>query len=226
MVKIIADPGSCHMGRIDYAFELIETAAHAGCDAIKFQLFKAQNVGAGNIQLPREWWPDLCARARSLGIEISASAFDWDAVRLLIDSGAPWIKFSYSCRMSPNVQEAAKQIPVIVSCGPMDVAKLIYSGGSNWTTLFCVPEYPVLYDIDFSSIFHLFPFDGFSDHTLGFGQTIGAVRAGAQVIEKHITLDHPDIDCPDHAFALHPKVLEDMVKVLRYRTGDVGRLIR
>lgn len=212
MVKIICDAGSCHNGRIEYAKELIETASLSGADAIKFQLFKKQNVGGENIELPREWWPELVDYAKTVGIEISASAFDWEAIELLKKYNAPWIKFAHSCRTSPNVKYVALTMPVIVSCDPLDVQLF---EGSNFTRLFCVPEYPVLYQIDFSEIFTRYPFDGFSDHTLGYGQTLNAVLSDAQIIEKHITLDHADIDCPDHYFALRPHELEDMVSKIR-----------
>ncbi len=74
------------------------------------------------------------------------------------------------------------------------------------TSLYCIPEYPVRYHVDFESIFPRF--DGFSSHCLGIEQDMNAVSAGAQVLEKHFTLDRDDIRCPDHNFALRPKMLE------------------
>ena len=62
-------------------------------------------------------------------------------------------------------------------------------------------DYPVHFEPNFD---HLFPrFKGFSDHTLGYAQTIRAIEAGAQIIEKHFTLDHKDIECPDFLFCFN-----------------------
>jgi len=41
---IIAEAGINHNGRIDLAKQLIETAVHAGADAVKFQTFKTENL--------------------------------------------------------------------------------------------------------------------------------------------------------------------------------------
>ena len=43
-VCIIAEAGVNHNGNADLAFQLIDTAANAGVDAIKFQTYKAENL--------------------------------------------------------------------------------------------------------------------------------------------------------------------------------------
>ena len=55
---------------------------------------------------------------------------------------------------------------------------------------------------------------GYSDHTLGIEVPIAAVALGAQVIEKHFTLDR-SLPGPDHAASLEPNELKTMIIGIR-----------
>jgi N,N'-diacetyllegionaminate synthase len=55
---------------------------------------------------------------------------------------------------------------------------------------------------------------GYSDHTRGIQVPIAAVALGAEVIEKHFTLDKT-LPGPDHRASLNPRELEAMVKAIR-----------
>ena len=55
---------------------------------------------------------------------------------------------------------------------------------------------------------------GYSDHTLGIAAAIAAVALGAEVIEKHITLDR-NMEGPDHKASLEPPELKSMVAAIR-----------
>ena len=55
---------------------------------------------------------------------------------------------------------------------------------------------------------------GFSDHTIGIDASIHAVALGAEVIEKHITLNK-DMKGPDHKASLEEKEFKLMVKRIR-----------
>ena len=48
---------------------------------------------------------------------------------------------------------------------------------------------------------------GYSDHTLGIEAPIAAVALGAQVIEKHFTLNK-NLNGPDHKASIEPYSLE------------------
>src|SRR5712692_10328131 len=50
---IMAEAGVNHLGRMDYAEELIKTAARAGADIVKFQTYKAAKLTTPNA--PRFW---------------------------------------------------------------------------------------------------------------------------------------------------------------------------
>lgn len=212
-VKIILDPGSCHLGKLEYAKELVKIAADCGADSCKFQLFKGIDYTAcGNIELSRELFPELVEYGNENSVEIFASVFDRDATDLLIEHNCKSIKFSYSKAIYSNSVSELDFDNIYVSC---DLSTYNNARKSPKTKkLYCIPQYPVQYLIDFNEIFPRF--DGFSDHTLGYHQTLNAVYEGAKVIEKHFRLDISECDTiPDGKFALYPRQVEKMVKLIR-----------
>ena len=55
---------------------------------------------------------------------------------------------------------------------------------------------------------------GYSDHTQGIEIPVAAAAMGAQVIEKHFTLDK-GMPGPDHKASLEPEELKEMVRSIR-----------
>ena len=55
---------------------------------------------------------------------------------------------------------------------------------------------------------------GYSDHTRGIGVSVAAVALGAQIIEKHFTLDK-NLPGPDHKSSLNPAELNQWVEEIR-----------
>ena len=96
---------------------------------------------------------------------------------------------------------AETEIPIIVSTGmsgerELDIAlETINKYHNNISILHCVSEYPTRYEnVNLKTITYLkkqYPqySIGYSDHTIGISTPIAAVAMGAEVIEKHITLD-------------------------------------
>ena len=62
---------------------------------------------------------------------------------------------------------------------------------------------------------------GYSDHTLGIEVPVAAAALGAQVIEKHFTLDK-NLPGPDHRASLDPAELAAMVKAVRHIETALG----
>jgi len=62
---------------------------------------------------------------------------------------------------------------------------------------------------------------GYSDHTLGISIPIAAVALGAEVIEKHFTLDK-NLSGPDHKASLEPEELKAMVSSIRQVEQALG----
>ena len=211
-MKIVLDPGSTHMGNKDDCFELIDTAKDVGADAIKFQL----GVREPNIDVPLSWWPELVLRAESNEIEITASTFTDEAFNMMLEFRPVFMKFSYGEAQNKAANYHLSYIQKVLDAGIQCVVSTDIMNYKKFPDecikLFCIPQYPVYWEISFDRIFP--PFDGFSDHTLGYRQTLNAVLAGAKWIEKHFKLDN-DADCPDATFALRPKDTRDMIRYLK-----------
>ena len=114
-VYITAEAGVNHNGQRDLAFALVDAAAEAGADAVKFQTFDAARLASKSapkaayqkqstdaaesqlamlkkLELPREWHADLQAHATQKGIEFLSTAFDSDSLAFLVDLGMPLFK--------------------------------------------------------------------------------------------------------------------------------------
>ncbi|MFH1247253.1 MAG: N-acetylneuraminate synthase family protein, partial [Candidatus Micrarchaeota archaeon] len=92
---IIAEAGSNHNRDISLAKKLIDAAAEAGADAVKFQLFKADKLyvpSAGSadylknntsifdiiksMEMPYDWLPELSEYTASKNLVFLSSVFD------------------------------------------------------------------------------------------------------------------------------------------------------
>lgn len=140
-VFIIAEAGSNHNRKLKQAKRLIDVAANAGADAVKFQTFSADKIVAKTspkaaymkkvsekesvyeifkrVELPREWHRELAEYAREKGLIFLSSPFDEEAVDLLDDLGVPAFKVaSGELTNFPLIQYMAlKGKPMIVSTG-------------------------------------------------------------------------------------------------------------
>ena len=100
----------------------------------------------------------------------------------------------------------------------------------NITVLHCNSEYPTPFeDVNLKAMLTIKDeFEvkiGYSDHTLGIEVPIAAVALGAEVIEKHFTLNRK-LDGPDHKASLEPIELNEMVKAIRNITKSIGSSIK
>jgi sialic acid synthase SpsE len=215
-VKIVFDPGSTHMGDRKKAKELIDVAARAGADAIKFQMFPATNEqkAAGNIALPYDWFGELWKYGRSKKIPVTASVWDKQGIEILNYHKVMFIKFSYSQQNQLSYIQGLLNTgkTVVVSTDVMKLYAL--PTHKNIVPMFCQPVYPTMTKTNFDDLFP--PFQGFSDHSLGTTEAVQAVKHGATWIEKHITLNYTDcLDTPDGKFALLPDQAKKLVKDIR-----------
>lgn len=114
-VYVIAEAGVNHNGERDLAFALVDVAADAGADAVKFQTFDADRLASKaapkanyqkhstdasesqvamlkKLELPRDWHFELQAYARSKGIEFLSTAFDTGSLAFLCEMDLPFFK--------------------------------------------------------------------------------------------------------------------------------------
>jgi N,N'-diacetyllegionaminate synthase len=128
---------------------------------------------------------------------------------------------------------AAKKKPLLVSTGMADLGEVEQAvrtieraGNSDFVLLQCVSDYPA----DPSTI-NLRAMNtmsvafgksvGFSDHTEGIEVALGAVGAGACIIEKHFTLDR-ELPGPDHSASLEPEEFAALVIGIRKVEAALG----
>jgi len=127
----------------------------------------------------------------------------------------------------PLLQAMAEtKIPMILSTGMGgkkeidDALEIITRYHNNISILHCVSEYPTQYEnVNLNSIAYLknnYPqfTIGYSDHTIGIATPIAAVAMGAQIIEKHITLDRR-MKGTDQAGSLGVDGINRMVRDIR-----------
>jgi N-acetylneuraminate synthase len=250
---IIAEAGVNHNGDINLAKKLIDIAAEAGVDYVKFQTFKAENLVSKNakkaeyqkinagendtqlemlkkLELTLEDHHELIDYCNEKKVAFFSTGFDLQSLDLLHQLGLRLYKVpSGEITNLPYLRKVAKLAEkVIIStgmCNLLDIEKAInvfleYGFGKNEiVVLHCNTEYPTpMCDVNLNAmktIANSFQVGvGYSDHTLGIEIPIAAVALGAEVIEKHFTLDR-SMKGPDHAASLEPSELVQMVKSIR-----------
>ena len=146
---VIAEAGVNHNGDADMARRLVDTAAEAGADVVKFQTFSAarlvttgarkaayqkRTTDAGEsqyemikrLELSEELHADLLDRCRQRGIEFCSSAFDLPSIDFLAQLGIRRFKVpSGEITNLPYLRHVGRQRkPVILSTGMSDLREI------------------------------------------------------------------------------------------------------
>lgn len=179
----------------------------------------------------------LVARATELSIEFMSTPFDEQAADFLLELGMRRMKIpSGEITNEPFLEFlASKGVPLILSTGMASLDEIIravrvieaaranagYAGplAEHLTILHCTSNYPALCtDVNLRAMQTIAAETGlpvgYSDHTLGIAVSTAAVAMGAQVIEKHFTLDR-NLPGPDHKASLPPEELAQLVRQIR-----------
>jgi N-acetylneuraminate synthase len=212
----IAEASSNHGRDLDRARAFVDAAADAGCDAVKFQLFRIDRMFAPEIlskspkhraradwELPLSHLGPLAEHCSARGIRFSCTPFYLEAVAEL----APFVDFykvaSYELLVSDLLKAcAATGKPVVLSTGmaTMDeiaaaATTLKQAGAADITLLHCVSAYPTpAAEANLSAIAAIRAATGlkvgWSDHTRRPAVIERAVhRWGASAVEFHLDLD-------------------------------------
>lgn len=248
-VFVIAEIGNNHDGSIRQAERLIEAAAEAGADAVKFQTHIAdaemlpstptpphfdepRYEFTKRMELSRDDHVRLKACAEERGLVFFSSPFSVAAVALLEEIGVTVYKIASGEVTNPPVLEAvaATRKPVLLSTGMSgleDVAAAVrLLADSPLVLLQCTSAYPCPPErVNLRAMVALAErFDlpvGLSDHTAGIVTSLAAVALGAVCIEKHFTLSKR-LYGPDHHASLEPDELTRLVAGVREVEAALG----
>lgn len=241
---VIAEIGSNFNQSFDTACRLIDEAAKAKANAVKFQLFRAESLYPSrkglydvfkSIELNPEWVPKLFEYAKNSGLAFCASAFDFESVAILESIGVPFHKIASSETVNlgfvHRIASAGK--PVLISSGMCDLDDIetavevcLDLGNNKIIIMQCSAIYPLPPECAHLRVLQTFKSRfggvvGFSDHTMGFAVATAAIGLGATIFEKHLTLDR-NSSGPDHRHATEPKELYTYVQALHEAYAALG----
>lgn len=190
-------------------------------------MVESQKEMLKKITLPYEAFWELYKYCENKDIQFLSTPFDIESIHFLNDMVPFWKIPSGEVTNYPYLVEIAKTgKPVVMSTGMCELQEideaikvLKTNGTSDITLLHCNTQYPTPYkDVNLRAMETLRSRYkvkvGYSDHTKGIEVPIAAVALGAEVIEKHFTLDK-NLPGPDHKASLEPKELAAMVSSIR-----------
>ena len=242
---IIAEIGANHNRDMNTAKKLIDKAAEADVDAVKFQTYKAETLYSKktpkfskddvepfdlikSVELPRDWHKELFDYTVSKGLHFISSPFDFEAVDLLNKLGVPAFKIaSFEITDLELLKYTAqKKKPIILSTGMADFEEIKEAldtirsqGNDDIILLHCNSLYPSP-----AEIVNLNAMQTMSDEfkiPIGFSDHTQGVHIPIAAVAKgaRVIEKHFTLDRkmkgPDHSFAIEPGELKQMVRNIR-----------
>lgn len=256
---IMADLGGNFDGDIKKAKMLAKLVKEAGADVVKIQSFLAKKIVSGkgfasmklkgvhgswgkpvdevfrSAEFPREWHKEFFDYCNEIGILVSSSPWDYEAVDIMEAANVPFYKIgSGDITWLEMVEYIAKKgKPVILATGASTLAEvdeaarvIEATGNKDLALLQCITNYPSKIESANLRVLETYQtaFDvitGYSDHTLTDTVVLGAVARGAKVIEKHFTDDKKNAG-PDHPHSMEPDQFAEMVVRIRDMEKALG----
>lgn len=232
MVLIAAEIG-VNFRTLSEAIKMIGLAKDAGADAVKFQVFREQNIKGHpreaemldiSIELP--FLKELKKTADGCNIYFFATPMYLEAVDMLDEIGVNWYKIRYADRnnerLISRVIQTGKEI--LLSCDREYVDKLDadHEPRSVWLNLrpfhfiYCIPEYPPKI-IELPVNFTMKNWYGYSNHYPSIIAPLAAAARCAEYIEVHVKQDkYPKGYKPiDDAVSITFSDLKILVRLIR-----------
>ena len=214
--QFIAEVSSNHAQDLERCLTFVRAAAECGCDAVKFQLFKIDQLFAPEVlanspehrarkdwELPLAFLPEIAAECKRVGIAFGCTPFYLDAVEEL----APYVAFykvaSYEMIWDDLITACARTgKPLILSTGMANMDEIVHAaqvarnaGAEDVTMLHCVSAYPTPPEqSNLAAIETIREATGFaagwSDHTVSAAVLMRAIQHwGATTVEFHLDLE-------------------------------------
>lgn len=206
--------------------------AATGSDESQYQMVK-------KLELSFEQFRELQKYAEERAITFLSTPFDIPSVEFLDSINIPCFKIPSGeiTNLPYLIKIAETGRDVIMSTGMAELNEIESAinilrehGSGDISLLHCNTEYPTPYeDVNLRAMLTLKEKFGvrvgYSDHTQGIEVPIAAVALGAEIIEKHFTLDH-NMEGPDHKASLEPDELKQMVDGIRKTEKALGNGIK
>ena len=253
---IIAEIGSNHNRDKNIAKKMIDEAASAGVDAVKFQTFKAEKLYSKmtpkfskdkiepfdllkSIEMPREWHKELFGYTKKKGLHFLSSPFDLEAVDELNKIGAPAFKIaSFEIVDHELLKHTAKKgKPMIISTGLANIGEIEEAvevirvvGNDDIILLHCASMYPS--PVDIMNLRALKTMDCSFKIPIGLSDhTLGIhISLAAVAMGAKVIEKHFTLDRtmqgPDHNFAIQPEELRQLVSNIRDIEKAMGNGIK
>ena len=247
---IIAEIGNNHEGDFSVAKKLILSAAKAKVDAVKFQIFKTENFVSindkkkfkklKNFQLSFIQFKKLKDLAKKKKLLFIATPLDLESANFVIKY-CDIVKIASGdndfFELIRKIIKSKKKL--IISTGASnfgiisDLVKYIkrYKATKHTSLLHCVSSYPVNdSDANLHSIKYLKDKTklkiGYSDHTIGYEACLAAEAIGAEIIEKHFTIDKNYSRFRDHKLSADLKEMKKIVQGIRRIDNMKGKYLK
>lgn len=240
----IAEIGGNHNGNVVLAQKMIDAAISSGAQIIKFQTYTMSDfVAKSHISynvfaqenLTYEEFASLANYCKQKNVIFLSTPFDEKSADFLDNLGVPAFKIASGdlTHLKLIRHIAKKDKPIFLSTGASTwemvdeaVNSITSITNSSLTLLHCVAAYPAPdSETNLSLIKELQnrygKTTGFSDHSLGIDVSLAAITLGAQIIEKHFTIDR-SLPGGDNDISILPNELRQMIESANRITLALG----
>ncbi|KKU13871.1 MAG: NeuB family protein [Candidatus Magasanikbacteria bacterium GW2011_GWC2_45_8] len=239
---IVCEMSQTYEGSYDIASALVKAAVDAKADAIKFQVFLADELATKDYQhydlfkrleLTPDQWGSLILQAHEGGILALADVFGVESAKILLERGIDGFKIhATDVKNTPLLEFLAKTgRPLLLSVGGSHleeikraVETLQSCEAKDIILMHGFQSYPTLVEDTFLNKMSLWAHTlnlpvGFADHIAGdhhlrYELCGVAIGKGACLVEKHITSDRL-LKMEDYESALNPAEFKEFVEHIR-----------
>ena len=247
-VYVIAEVGINHNGDAGLAMEMVQAAWESGADAVKIQTFITREFLHPShpgfqydidAEIPHDKEQEIWDFAGKRHINLFSTPEEFRSLEFIKKQNPALIKIA---AMDFNYRElvqaaAALRKPIILSSGMSTLQETLRTvrwveetGNDDCIVLHCVSCYPSPPEACNLAAIRTIKEAlgrpvGFSDHTLGIHVALAAAALGADVIEKHFTIDK-SLPGPDQNCSMDPADLRSLVSNLRDVRAAVGNGVK
>ena len=243
MIKIIAEIGWNHCGDLELAKKMAKSAQENGATYAKYQTWSVNRLKPGSwdedgrrqiyekAELSKEDHIELINYCDEIGINFLSSVFSIPDAKLLLELGCKEVKIpSFESRNHDLIKYCNKHFNTIFMSTGTSTMKEIQERcnlitSSNLYLLHSVSTYPCepnianiprMVKLKSVNVPYVSTKVGYSDHIQGVESAKVALEFGAEVIEKHFTIDN-DLPGRDNKFAILPHDLFNLSSYIKLR---------